>query len=106
MSEKEVEKYNNTIRNLFLKKYKKGDKEISFTREELEEEANNAGGVSNLGDILYTYRFRRELPKEILDLNNLFVIYFMIKRKNRSINIIILIFHLWLHLPIYRLFSC
>ncbi len=60
--------YNQVICEIFRKYYKTGITEFEFTRTELKEVGDKLGIDSkNLGDVLYAYRFRRPLPKEITD---------------------------------------
>jgi len=57
-------KYRGALETLFFSKYRAGVKKIEFTREELREAAA-ANHVSNLGDILYSIRYRADLPERI-----------------------------------------
>lgn len=60
-------KYEDVIAWVFQKNYRSGESSVSFTREELVD-AHDALGFSrtkNIGDIPYTFRFRRELPDTI-----------------------------------------
>lgn len=59
--------YDRIITEVFQAHYKKGLKSFEFKREELRETGNRLG-VSvpkNLGDVLYSYRYRRALPEPI-----------------------------------------
>lgn len=53
---------------IFKKAYTSGTTSIPFSREELTEAADRLGirNLKNLGDILYSFRYRNELPVEIL----------------------------------------
>jgi len=64
-----MSKYSNIIKDIFLEKYKRGSKRIPFVREDLAKSCKKLGYplIKNLGDIPYSFRFRKELPKEILD---------------------------------------
>lgn len=64
-----MSKYSNIIKEIFLGKYKKGAKRIPFERQDLAIACETLGypRIKNLGDITYSFRFRKELPKEILD---------------------------------------
>jgi len=60
--------YDKIIIALFQKKYKsgKGKREIGFTKDELVETAKKLGmELRNPPDVVYTFRTRRALPKEI-----------------------------------------
>lgn len=56
------------IAHVFRKYWKKGEDEFEFHRDELVEAAEELGveRPDNLGDVIYTFKFRRELPSEIL----------------------------------------
>ncbi len=60
-------KYDQVIEKVFFDNYIEGAVIISFTREELAKACSDLGfeRIRNLGDIPYTYRFRRELPRSI-----------------------------------------
>ena len=61
--------YNAIIEKTFLDRYGPGDDEVAFVREDLIASATDLG-VSvprNLGDVLYTFRYRRPLPKAVRD---------------------------------------
>jgi hypothetical protein len=62
-------RYDSIIIEIFKGHYKKGKKEFDFNRSELEKVARKLKVKlpKNLGDLLYSYRFRRDLPKEISD---------------------------------------
>ena len=61
--------YNEVIKEIFSNHYKEGIEYFEFTREEISEVCKklNLNPPKNPGDVLYSYRFRRSLPKEILD---------------------------------------
>ena len=61
--------YNSIIERVFLDRHRPGDIEVEFVREDLVEAATNLGVPvpRNLGDVLYTFRYRRPLPKAILE---------------------------------------
>lgn len=56
------------IVHVFQKYWAKGTEEFEFHRDELVEAAQALGieRPDNLGDVIYSFKFRRELPKEIL----------------------------------------
>ncbi|MCB9136025.1 MAG: endonuclease [Anaerolineales bacterium] len=60
-------KYEKIIDWIFFKNYRENYVKVSFEREELVEASDALGysRIKNLGDIPYTFRFRRELPKSI-----------------------------------------
>jgi hypothetical protein len=61
-------KYKPVIEKLFLKKFKKGATEVNFTRTELQEVATAMGlSPKNLGDLIYSFRYRASLPQSIID---------------------------------------
>jgi hypothetical protein len=62
-SQKEA-RYDAVVSELFRRHYKPNSKSFDFERSELLEivQALKLDSIKNLGDILYTYRFRREFP--------------------------------------------
>ncbi len=60
--------YARIIEEIFLRHYKRGSPSLDFTRDEIRETARELGVPipKNLGDVLYSFRYRRELPEEIL----------------------------------------
>jgi len=61
-------RYSKIIEKLFLKSYKKGDEKVEFVREEIEKIATSLKIQlpKNLGDVIYSFRFRNDLPEKIL----------------------------------------
>ena len=61
--------YEPIIERLFFKGWKKGAKIVEFHRTEIEGVAAELGVElpKNLGDVLYSYRFRRKLPIAVVD---------------------------------------
>lgn len=61
--------YNAIISEIFRRHYQEGITNFEFNRSEFIEVAQslNIPPPKNLGDVLYSYRFRRELPKAISD---------------------------------------
>lgn len=61
-------RYSLLIEDIFFSSYKKNDTEISFTREDLEKTAIKLDLKlpKNLGDILYSFRYRTALPDGII----------------------------------------
>jgi hypothetical protein len=66
---KKAKVYAAIIEDIFFKFYKTGKKEFEFDRNEIEKSALALGfeRPKNLGDIIYTFRYRRMLPKPVLD---------------------------------------
>jgi len=62
-------RYDSIIVEIFKNHYKKSKREFTFDRSELEKVAKSLKVElpKNLGDLLYSYRFRKNLPREILD---------------------------------------
>jgi hypothetical protein len=60
--------YNRVISEIFRQRYTLGIEQFEFTRAELESVGVSLGlDPKNLGDVIYAYRFRRPLPKDITD---------------------------------------
>ena len=61
--------YNAIIERVFLGRYRSGDVEVAFVREDLIDAGSELGVavLRNLGDVLYTFRYRRPLPKAVLE---------------------------------------
>ena len=59
--------YDQIISRVFNAHYRRGDERVDFSREELAEAARKLriSVPKNLGDVVYTYRYRRELPSQI-----------------------------------------
>ena len=59
--------YDQIIEHVFLCHYRPGDRTVVFARDELADAAHELGLARprNLGDLIYTYRFRRALPRSI-----------------------------------------
>lgn len=62
-------RYSQMIEDIFLTNYKGGDSSVRFSREEIEQSASrlNLPLVKNIGDLIYTFRFRKDLPDTILE---------------------------------------
>lgn len=62
-------RYSQIIEKIFFAHYSAGLKEIEFDRQELADTAEELGmsRPKNLGDIVYSFRFRTEFPKAITD---------------------------------------
>ncbi len=66
--EKRTNRYSNLLEHIFTKKYKKGIKEFSFSREDIESSAAELSLAlpKNLGDVIYSFRYRNDLPPSII----------------------------------------
>jgi hypothetical protein len=65
---KEPNRYSALIEKVFFDRYTNGDRLVEFERVEIEDAASQLG-ISlpkNLGDVLYSFRFRTPLPERIL----------------------------------------
>jgi len=64
---KKANRYERIIEQVFLSHYKSGDKRVAFSREELLLAAQKAGMQipKNIGDLVYSFRYRYELPETI-----------------------------------------
>ncbi|MCI0553635.1 MAG: endonuclease [Anaerolineae bacterium] len=67
MENKEANRYSRILEAIFIKRFKKGTTEIEFERAEFSQVADELGIVlpKNLGDVLYSFRYRTNLPKSI-----------------------------------------
>jgi hypothetical protein len=65
---KAVSRYVQIIEAVFRRYWKKGKTEFTFERDELEQvcEELKIKVPKNLGDVIYTFRYRKDLPKAIL----------------------------------------
>ncbi len=59
--------YDKIIQHVFLAHYESGAEELPFDRSELADVARELGLAlpKNLGDIIYSYRYRRDLPEAV-----------------------------------------
>ena len=64
---KTTHKYDSIIQRVFDQNYRKGDDRVAFDREEFVEACQYLGfpRIKNLGDIPYTYKYRRKFPSRI-----------------------------------------
>ncbi|MDT9726929.1 DNA cytosine methyltransferase [Xylanibacillus composti] len=62
-------KYDKIISDIFFAYYQDGLREFDFIREDIVRSAEKLGIKlpKNIGDVIYSYRFRKMFPKEILD---------------------------------------
>lgn len=67
MENKEPNRYTKILEAIFVRHFKKGTTEITFERTEFSQVANELGIIlpKNLGDVLYSFRYRMLLPKSI-----------------------------------------
>jgi len=65
---KQSNRYQQLIEKIFFDNYKKGKKEVSFHRHDFESSAKelNLKLPKNLGDVVYSIRYRTKLPDSIL----------------------------------------
>lgn len=63
----DVNRYDRIIETIFLARYRKGDTQVSFCREDIERTAIDLGIKlpKNLGDLIYSFRFRASLPDSV-----------------------------------------
>lgn len=61
-------RYTRIIEKVFFKHYEKGSTSVEFSRNEIVDAAREIGIEipKNLGDLVYTFRYRTELPKSVL----------------------------------------
>jgi hypothetical protein len=66
-TEKKKNRYVELITAIFSDRYVAGAEEVEFKRGDIEETADSLGIKlpKNLGDLIYSFRYRTELPKEI-----------------------------------------
>jgi len=59
--------YIQLIENIFLTRYTQGDMRVEFLREDIEKAAKllNVKLPKNLGDVIYSFKFRSSLPENI-----------------------------------------
>jgi len=64
---KQSNRYTKLVEALFVSKYRQGDIDVFFEREDLVRTADELGMAlpKNLGDIIYSFRYRVELPDSI-----------------------------------------
>ena len=72
MADKKIKsrnRYTQIIENIFFKHYKPGLEEVPFTRDDIVEAASqlHIGLPKNIGDVVYTYRYRSKFPSSITD---------------------------------------
>ncbi len=62
-------RYAGIVQEIFHARYRTGQREVAFEREDIVRSAARLGidAPKNLGDLIYTFRYRRELPRSILD---------------------------------------
>jgi hypothetical protein len=67
MESREPNRYTKILEAIFIRHFKKGATEIEFERVEFAQAANELGIIlpKNLGDVLYSFRYRTLLPKSI-----------------------------------------
>lgn len=60
-------RYSRIIEHIFLSKYREGAREVEFSRADIERAAESLGIhlPKNLGDVVYSFRYRADLPASI-----------------------------------------
>lgn len=68
-TEKTASRYSQIIERVFFDHYSSGDREVAFTRKEFAQIAKDLKIAlpDNLGDVLYSFRYRAGLPARILE---------------------------------------
>jgi len=63
----EASRYERLLEHIFLRHYRKGTTEVSFRREDIEAAATALGIdlPKNIGDLVYSFRYRATLPESI-----------------------------------------
>lgn len=64
----ESSRYSRIIEHVFLSKYGEGENEVAFEREDIVDavRALNIALPKNLGDVVYSLRYRTQLPESII----------------------------------------
>ena len=67
MVEKKKNRYTRLVEWVFFKHYREGDESVAWNREDLEDAARElkVDLPKNLGDVIYSFRFRYPIPKSI-----------------------------------------
>jgi len=62
-------RYEAILEKVFLDRFRRGAREVQFERKDFEDAAADLGVAipKNLGDIIYSFRYRRPIPQSILD---------------------------------------
>ncbi|TLP43444.1 endonuclease [Cohaesibacter sp. CAU 1516] len=68
MAKAPVNRYSSLIEKIFFDRYQEGATELEFARTDIEDAAEKLGIIlpKNLGDVLYSFRFRAALPEKII----------------------------------------
>ncbi len=69
MTEKTANRYSQIIERIFLDHYTEGTQEVPFDRRDIERIAGDLGITlpKNLGDVVYSFRYRVPLPQTVRD---------------------------------------
>ncbi|BAQ67791.1 hypothetical protein [Rhodovulum sulfidophilum] len=69
MAKKVRNRYQALIEKIFFDHYSEGATELGFSRQEIKDAARDLGIElpDNLGDVIYSFRFRTELPPRVLE---------------------------------------
>jgi hypothetical protein len=67
MADKNLNRYSRLIEEIFLKYYQPGAMEVTFERKDIEAAATKLKIIlpKNLGDVIYSFRYRTPLPESI-----------------------------------------
>lgn len=68
MAKKTKNRYQALIEKIFFDHYSEGATSLDFTRQEIKDAADALGIAlpDNLGDVIYSFRFRTDLPEQVL----------------------------------------
>ena len=68
ISVKQVTRYSRILEHIFFSRYEEGSTEVRFTRVEIEDAARENGITlpKNLGDVIYSFKYRTPLPSSIV----------------------------------------
>jgi hypothetical protein len=66
----ELNRYGKIIEHIFFSRYSEGVRVVEFEREDIEKTAQELGIKlpKNLGDLIYSFRYRTQLPASISSL--------------------------------------
>ena len=59
-------KYKRILERVFLRLYKKGNVEVEFSREDVQNAAKELGmEIANMPDLLYAFNYRQGIPERV-----------------------------------------
>ncbi|MCA8888569.1 MAG: hypothetical protein KDA46_07065 [Parvularculaceae bacterium] len=69
MAKKTTNRYQALIEKIFFDHYSEGETSLDFTRQEIKDAAKTLKITlpDNLGDVIYSFRFRTDLPEKVLE---------------------------------------